>query len=67
MKYELTLTIKDPKIFTLLEPEIQKFSKKRSSIKFNKNSIQIQAADAVALRATSDSIMQLLKVIEKVS
>ncbi len=70
MKYELTLSITDPKVFDVIEPEITRFTKDRSTIKINKEesstNILIKAKDAVALRATIDSICQLLKVYESI-
>ena len=70
MKYHLQLTINDPDVHELLEPELKRFDKVRSSIKQSKIKdgclIEIKAKDAVALRATADSVIQLLKVYEKV-
>ena len=69
MKYSLVLQIQDPNLHELLSPEITKFDKTRSTIQITKTKnltkVKIMAQDAVALRATTDSIIQLLKVYEK--
>ena len=70
MKYSLKLAIKDPKIFDLIKTEIKNLEKTRSKIAIKKTKngfeIDLQARDAVALRASINSITQLLKVYEKV-
>lgn len=68
MKYTLNLKINDLDISDLIEPEICRFDKKRSQISIEKNKqtiIKIIAHDAVALRATADTVFQLLKIYEK--
>lgn len=69
MRYNLILTVDDPSAFRLLEPEMRDQKRERSSIRLQKKEkktiIDITAEDAVALRASADSIIQLLKVYEK--
>jgi len=69
MRYNLILTINEPSAYELLEPDLQKVERARSSIRLSKKEdkvlVEIEAEDAVALRASVDSIVQLLKVYEK--
>ncbi|MBS1266668.1 MAG: hypothetical protein MAG795_00636 [Candidatus Woesearchaeota archaeon] len=70
LKYELELTIADSDVFDVIKPETNRFDTKRSKIKTDKEKgntkVLIRAKDAVALRATIDSVCQLLKVYEGV-
>ena len=69
MRYNLILTINEPSTYELLEPDLRKVERVRSSIRLSKKEgkvlVEIEAEDAVALRASVDSIVQLLKVYEK--
>ena len=69
MRYNLILTINEPSAYELLEPDLQKVERARTSIRLSKKEgkvlVEIEAEDAVALRASVDSIVQLLKVYEK--
>ena len=69
MKYNLILTINEPAAFELIEPDLQKADRARSTIRLSKKGgmavVEIESDDAVALRASVDSIVQLLKVYEK--
>ncbi|MFH1398921.1 MAG: KEOPS complex subunit Pcc1 [Candidatus Woesearchaeota archaeon] len=69
MKYTLELEISDPKLYDLLLPEIRDKGRSTTHISKTKISTQIKiiADDATALRASTDSMIQLLKVYEKVS
>ena len=70
MKYNLILTIDEPSVFELLGPDLQKADRARSTIRLSKKDnkvlVEIESEDAVALRASVDSIVQLLKVYEKI-
>lgn len=69
MRYSLKLLIEDDKAIGLLEPEIERFRSDRSLIRLSrkdgKGLVEISADDATALRASIDSVTQLLKVYEK--
>ena len=69
MKCNLSLTVDDAGVIELLEPELRRFEGARSAIKLSKREgkgfVEISAEDATALRASVDSIIQLLKVYEK--
>ncbi len=69
MKYNLILTINEPSAYELLEPDLRKVDRQRSTIRLSQKEgkvlVEIEAEDAVALRASIDSIVQLLKVYEK--
>jgi tRNA threonylcarbamoyladenosine modification (KEOPS) complex Pcc1 subunit len=69
MKYHLSLTIDEGGVIELLEPELRRFESGRSTITLSKRDgrgfVEIEAEDATALRASMDSIAQLLKVYEK--
>jgi len=69
MKYHLSLTIDEDGAIELLEPELRRFEGGRSTIKLSKREgkglVEITAEDATALRASMDSVAQLLKVYEK--
>jgi tRNA threonylcarbamoyladenosine modification (KEOPS) complex Pcc1 subunit len=69
MRYSLSLLIDDINVIGLLEPEIGRFKSSRSTIRLSrrggKGLVEISADDATALRASTDSIMQMLKVYEK--
>ncbi len=69
MKYHLSLTIEDGGAVELLEPEIKRFDGARSKIMLSKKNgrgiVEIDAEDATAMRASIDSVTQLLKVYEK--
>jgi tRNA threonylcarbamoyladenosine modification (KEOPS) complex Pcc1 subunit len=71
MKYHLSLCIDNLAVFGLLSPEMERFDNARSSIRLSKKGkktfVDIDAEDAVALRASTDSVVQLLRVFEKVS
>ena len=70
MRYSLKLVVDDPQIFDLIQSELKDLEKTRSTTKIKKTKkgleIEVQARDAVALRASLNSITQLLKVHEKV-
>ena len=69
MKYSLKLSIKHPKLYDLIKIELDDFKSDRSNTKLTKTKdgceIKVEAKDAVALRASLNSITQLLKVYEK--
>jgi tRNA threonylcarbamoyladenosine modification (KEOPS) complex Pcc1 subunit len=69
MRYSLILRIDNLSAYELLKPDLQKARKDRSRIELSKKEgktlVEIEAEDAVALRASVDSIVQLLKVYEK--
>ncbi|MBW2971173.1 hypothetical protein KY320_03360 [Candidatus Woesearchaeota archaeon] len=71
MNYQLTLTVDNSAVLKLLKPEVDRFKSTRASVELDsrdhKTIVNIKAKDAVALRSTTDSIIQLLKVYEKVS
>jgi tRNA threonylcarbamoyladenosine modification (KEOPS) complex Pcc1 subunit len=71
MKYQAVITVDDTRVIELLRPEIERFKSLRSGIKVSRKAdkavIEIEAADATALRASTDSVVQLLKVFEKMS
>jgi tRNA threonylcarbamoyladenosine modification (KEOPS) complex Pcc1 subunit len=70
MKYDLLLDINDLSVYELLEPDLRKADRLRSTIQLSKKDakvqIKINADDAVALRSSFDSIIQLLKIHEKI-
>ncbi len=69
MRYSLTLAIDEPSAYELIKPDLQKAERARSAIKISKKEgrtiVEIDAEDAVALRASVDSIVQLLRIYEK--
>ncbi len=64
MNYSLELEIKH-NVYELLKPELSRFETDRSTIRLEENKVFIEAKDAVALRASMDSVAQLMKVYEK--
>lgn len=68
MKYSVRLNVDDPKVYELIQVDMD-FKTQRSTTKLKKTTlgceIQIEARDATALRASLNSISQLLKVYEK--
>jgi len=69
MRYSLILKIDNPDAYELLKPDLQKAGRERSRIELSrkdkKTIVEIEAEDAVALRASVDSVVQVLKVYEK--
>jgi tRNA threonylcarbamoyladenosine modification (KEOPS) complex Pcc1 subunit len=69
MRYQAKITVDDPLLASVLEPEFRKQQNSRASVKVSKKGgqtiVEITAVDAVALRADLDSVAQLLKVYEK--
>ena len=71
MKYLANIAVDDAGAIELLRPEIERFKSPRSSIKISRKGgntlVEFEAEDATALRASIDSVVQLLKVFEKMS
>jgi tRNA threonylcarbamoyladenosine modification (KEOPS) complex Pcc1 subunit len=69
MRYSLILRIDNTAAYELLKPDLQKAERGRSKIELSRQGkgtiVKIEAEDAVALRASIDSVVQLLKVYEK--
>lgn len=61
--------MEDGEAIGLLEPELKRFENSRSTIRLSHKGregiVEISAEDATALRASIDSVAQLLKVYEK--
>ena len=70
MKYSFKLKVEDPKVFDLIKVELDGLKSERSTTKLTQTEygfdIEVEAKDAVALRASLNSIAQLLKIYEKV-
>ena len=70
MKYSFKLEVKDKKVFDLIKVELDGLKSDRSTTKLTQTEqgceIEVEAKDAVALRASLNSIAQLLKIYEKV-
>ena len=67
LKAEISVNSDAELLYKCFEPEINKWQRAEIKIKKNKDSLHfnIQAEDAVALRATLNSITALLSVYEK--
>ena len=68
MKFEAKLNVSDKLIYDVFLPDIEK--RQRSSVKLKKNKTGVEfhiiAEDVVAFRATTNSLLKLMLVYEKV-
>ncbi len=65
MSYEVTLTIDEPEKIRILKTEFESLEKKRFAVKTKKDTVEITAEDATALKAILNSVCKVLIVYEK--
>ena len=65
MSYEITLTIDEPEKIRILKTEFESLEKKRFTVKTKKDTVEITAEDATALKAILNSVCKVLIVYEK--
>ncbi|MCK4670642.1 MAG: hypothetical protein KAT43_05565 [Nanoarchaeota archaeon] len=65
MTYEVTLKIDEPEKIRILKTEFESLEKQRFTIKTKKDTVEITAEDATALKAILNSVCKVLIVYEK--
>ena len=65
MTYEVTLTIDEPEKIHILKTEFESLEKERFTVKTKKDTVEITAEDATALKAVLNSVCKVLIVYEK--
>ena len=68
MKYQVTIKVEDKDTYDCLITEIEQRERSNFNIKKHKDhlTLEIEAKDATALKATLHSITQMLQVYEKI-